>query len=380
MKSPAQLRDKLRRQWSNGALREQRLLDTSAWPLCLPIGKPSASQITHETASVREHLQAWRGEKIGQVEFHELSYRGTAGAVELPLNWILSGPDQWIAATGDAEIKAEYRLLSAILKATDSRFHPLLIRQRQLLQARAPDETILACQVAESLEPGLAQGRPLRAVSVAGCDSKFIQRNRSLIQKLLSMRFGDAVNEQGLEAFLDAEDEGEHWLLIASLSPGLLPFQQLRLRSSELRRTPLPGTHIIIVENERSLYQLPELPNTIAILGAGRNLNWMTAPWLKERRIAYWGDIDTWGLEMLATARRHQPKLTALLMDETIFDAHPSSAVKEPQPAAPTPPDELLATEKQLYLKLLQAERGRLEQEFLREKLVRDAITGWHNE
>jgi hypothetical protein len=120
----------------------------------------------------------------------------------------------------------------------------------------------------------------------------------------------------GLEHFLDAADEGGHWLLVAPLAPGLLPFEQLRLRSSELRRTALPGRRLLVVENERSLYQLPELPDTVAALGAGLNLGWMQADWLGERAIAYWGDLDTWGLAMLADARRGQSVTQALMMDE----------------------------------------------------------------
>jgi hypothetical protein len=97
------------------------------------------------------------------------------------------------------------------------------------------------------------------------------------------------------------------------------------------------------------------LPNTIAVLGSGLNLEWMNATWLKDRRIAYWGDIDTWGLVMLAAARRRQPHLEPLLMDRELFDAMCSTlSVNESRPA------------------------GRIEQEFLPRERVVAALERWH--
>jgi hypothetical protein len=57
------------------------------------------------------------------------------------------------------------------------------------------------------------------------------------------------------------------------------------------------------------------------------------------KQLGYWGDLDTWGLQMLATARWYRPELRALLMTRDIFDAHAAlSAVTEPSPAAESPP------------------------------------------
>ena len=76
--------------------------------------------------------------------------------------------------------------------------------------------------------------------------------------------------------------------------PAARAFARQRVPASELQATPLPAAHILLVENERCLHLLPRpLAGTIAILGAGRNLAWLAAPWLQARRVAYWGDIDT---------------------------------------------------------------------------------------
>ncbi len=380
MKTPEELRRKLRRQWQNGKLREQRLLDHNAWPVTLPIGKPSPAQINNEISAVRKHIEHWRNVTTGAIDWQLVNYRSTAEAVQLPLNWVLQSADEWIEATTNETIRQEYLLLATILAGTDPLFHPLLIRQRQQLLSRSAEETIKACEVALLLEPGCAEGKPLRTLSIAGCDSKFFERNRTLVGKLLELRFGQQFIEQGLEHFLGALDESEHWLLVAPLEVGLLPFKQQRVRSSELAQTPLPGSHLLIVENERSLYQLPSLPNTTAILGAGLNLSWMQAAWISNKCIAYWGDIDTWGLSMLATARSYQAALTPLLMDEETFEyCNEEKAVAEPVTAGESTPSKLTEQEGALYQHLCQLDRGRLEQEFLPDDLVKNEITRWHS-
>ncbi len=378
MKSPDEIRRSLRRQWLNGETRQARLLDTFEWPLRLPIGKPKPMRMQNDLAAVRAHLESWRKINVGDVEWRDLRYQSLSEPVSLPVNWYLHSAREWVEAMRDPDIQREYGLLDAVLQNTDPLFHAVICRQRQMVLSRGIDELIQACRVADGLTAGTARGRPLRAISVAGSDSKFFERNRSLLIRLLQQRFGEEALECGLEAFLDAEDESEHWLLVAPLAPGLLPFEQLRLRTSELRRTALPGSGLIVVENERCLHQLPSLPGTIAILGAGLNLGWMDASWLAEKSLAYWGDLDTWGLSMLARARRLQPGLTALLMDRPIFESHaPDHAVVERVKADAEPPDGLTPAEQALYRHLQGLEKGRLEQEFLPVERVGQAFLAW---
>jgi hypothetical protein len=379
MKSPAELSQRWARQWEVADNREQRLLLAEAWPVSLPIGKPTPAQFTRQTDLIREHLQRWRAVTIGRVIWETVAFRSGSEPMEVPIKWVLSNPSEWVAACGDPLIVRDYERLDRLVSAVDPLFRRALVRQRQLLQDKPEAEIIKATEVAMALTPGSAAGRPLRALSVCGIDSKFFERHRGLLIHLLDERFDGQVSELGLEAFLDAPDEGQHWLLVAPLSPELLPFSQQRVRARELAATPLPASHILIVENERCLHQLPKLPNTIAVLGSGLNLEWMNATWLKDKRIAYWGDIDTWGLVMLAAARRRQPHLEPLLMDRELFDATCSTlSVNESRPAGEQPPEGLTAPEKDFYQHLRNLEKGRIEQEFLLRERVVAALESWY--
>ncbi|MFZ2449994.1 MAG: Wadjet anti-phage system protein JetD domain-containing protein [Methylovulum miyakonense] len=107
--------------------------------------------------------------------------------------------------------------------------------------------------------------------------------------RLLDERFDGAVSEQGLVNFLDALEENNHWVMLVPLEKGLLPFKRLRITTSELAETALPCSRILVVENEQCIHLLPELPDTIAILGAGMDLQWLNSNQLDTKLIAYWG-------------------------------------------------------------------------------------------
>jgi hypothetical protein len=401
MKSPHQIAEKLASQWQRSDWREAQLLPSSgAWPLQLAIGAPRVQQFLSAGPAVREHLQAWRAvtdSGPGTVQWAPHSYRGGAAPVEVPLHWLLARPSDAIAAIGrwagreHASVAADHQALATLLSQVDAGFHRLLLRRLSLWRHLPTSQVVTASRMALQLAPGCAEGKPLRALAVAGNDSKFFERHDSLLKALLDQRFDGEASRQGLTTFLGASPEGEHWVLVAPLADGLLPFRRQRVTTSELFTndpfttdlcgTALAARRILLVENERSLHQLPRpLPDTITILGSGLNLSWLAAPWLQTCEVAYWGDLDTWGLAMLATARGHLPQLHPLLMDRATFDAHAHQAVNEPVPCDDPSLDALTPPEAALVQHLRGLAQGRLEQEFLPDRVVDDAVQGWLTE
>jgi hypothetical protein len=379
MKRPADISPRWARQWQNPDLRESRLLDESTWPASLSIGRPSASDISSNWKEIAATIRLWRDERTGNVVWESSAFRATGAPIELPVAWEIRSPDEWIAAAHDRGVRAEYETLRAILDSTDPIFHAALVRERSLWKNKSTSETIQAAHLAMLLSPGCAEGRPLRALSLAGIDSKFFERHRSLIVRLLDLRHDGEASRQGLETFLDAWRESDHWLLLADLGqPLTLSFPRMRVQASDLATTGIPARAILIVENESCLHLLPQdLPSVIAILGTGNNLTWLDSDWLQNVRIAYWGDLDTWGLTLLSRARSHAPHLTPLLMTREVFDLQKDSAVPENTPASSTTPIHLTPDEAALYHHLLASTAGRLEQEFLPVPLVQHAIRMW---
>ena len=378
MRSPTELRHKLARQWQQSSARVQRLLGPGGWPRSIPIGKPPARLFAENAQAVQRHVESWRRVEIGRVEWAPVSYRAGLGAVSMPLHWQLRSPSEWVAAIGDPQVSLEYARLEHVVEQIDSAFHALLVAQRKLWMTKACDEVIATAQLAMRLSPGCAGGRPLRLLADYGVDTKFFERNSVLLTRLLDERFEGAVSEQGLATFLDALEENNHWVLIAPLEHDLLPFKRLRLTTAELAETSLPGARLLVVENEQCLHLLPEVKDTVAVLGAGLDLQWLGAAHFATKHIAYWGDMDSWGMLMLARARLQHPSIEALLMQQALFEKYaPGSAVVEPIRAQDAIPPGLLDEEGDFYHYLLQQPRGRLEQEYLPKAQVERVIRIW---
>ena len=378
MKSPGELKIVFRRQWESAAKREARLLGGSqAWPVRLPIGRPKAKVIASDLNSVKRHVDQWRRIRIGEVVWEAISYRAAASPVDMPLYWKLRRPTEWVAACADHSMREEFELMVVFVEQVDACFHSPLIRRRSLWRDKPLNEVLQATRLAASLEPRCAGGKPLRTLSLEGIDTKFFERNSRLVTALLDVRFDSEVSRIGLETFLGAVTEGDHWLLVMDLDGTLLPFRKQRVRSSELRDISLPGKRLLIIENESCQHQLPGVPETIAVLGAGFDLGWTAGHWLAAKQIGYWGDIDTWGLHFRANARQTLPHLEALMMTSEIYEQNLDVAVPEPVTAGPDLPAGLNVIERQLYARILREARGRLEQEFLPEQIIHEAITRW---
>lgn len=378
MKSPAELRATLRRQWENASQREARLLDAKdQWPVVVPIGRPSPAMIRADLDGLKRHVEAWRKEAVGEVLWDSVRYRAATAPVDIPIQWKLRRPSEWVEAAADGAMRREFEMMARFVEQTDPMFHSALVRRRSLWRGKRVAEVVRAAQLAMELTPGCAGGRPLRTMSFEGADTKFFERHERLLTTLLDVRFDGEVSAIGLETFLGAWIEGDHWLLVVDLDGSLLPFEKQRVRSSELRDATLPATQVLIVENESCQHLLPRLNDAIALLGTGFDLSWAKGWQHEEARVAYWGDIDTWGLGFLAAARCAIGKLDPLMMTEQVYEQFQLFAVPEPVVAGRRPPEGLTPSEQDLYLRLLREQRGRLEQEFLPKEFVVAAISHW---
>jgi hypothetical protein len=378
MKSPEDLRQRLAQQWQKSGVRLKQLLNPAAWPWELSIGRPSARCFNTRISDLQRHVEAWRGVSIGKVEWSSASFRNGAEKISFPSKWCLRTPSEWVTATGDKSIIEEYEALGYLVEHVPEHFHKLLIARRLLWKDRSSDEVIQAAVLAMKLAPGCAKGQPLRLLSGYGVDTKFFERNEMLLRKLLDVLFEGEASEQGLYGFLDAYDETNHWVLVVPLEAGLLPFKRQKVTTSELAQVALPGARLLVVENEKCLHQLLDVPGTVAILGCGLDLEWLGSPRHCKKAVAYWGDMDTWGLQMLARSRVKHGEVTSLLMSEADFDKHKrGSAVRELVRAQDTPPLGLTTSEAELFSVLVKRAKGRLEQEFIPREDVHKALQAW---
>jgi hypothetical protein len=224
----------------------------------------------------------------------------------------------------------------------------------------------------------------LRQLDVDGVDTKFVERNYKLLERLLvtlapqsvDLSAPDIARRLGFRTrpdyvrlrFLDPQP---HW------PPGVT---EARLRADELPAAEIVATTVFIVENEVSYLAFPNAPSGIVMFGSGYALEPTHAgTWLDDKELVYWGDIDTHGFAILNNLRQRYPKVASMLMDLPTLVAHPRQWAEEGAPTGRALPH-LTASETLVYQDLVEDRYGhalRLEQERIRFSLVRRALQPW---
>jgi hypothetical protein len=78
---------------------------------------------------------------------------------------------------------------------------------------------------------------------------------------------------------------------------------------------PISRAEAIIVENKVNLLTLPARPRTIGLGALGRAVSELrVVPWLATMPIAYWGDLDVEGYQILSALRAVFPQTRSVLM------------------------------------------------------------------
>ena len=146
----------------------------------------------------------------------------------------------------------------------------------------------------------------------------------------------------------------------------------MKLTPEALAQTAPEEPVVLIIENEQTALSL-DFVNVPIFFGLGYGVTMLASlPWLAEKRIFYFGDLDTHGLAILAECRRLFPQTESVLTDLATFERFRALAVLEPKQAA-LPTDRLTTEERDLGVRLL-AEGLRLEQERIPLETVREAL------
>lgn len=213
-----------------------------------------------------------------------------------------------------------------------------------------------------------------RALPVAGVDSKWLDRRRGTLARLWNTVTGENVS---------AADFLEHvgllrlpqFVLVKNAAAWVgeeAAEEVVKLPVETLAKKAPESPVVLIIENEQTALSLDfrDVPIFLA-LGYGVTLL-ESLPWMKEKRILYFGDLDTHGLAILAECRRLFPQTESVLMDLPTFERWRAFAVTEPKGAEPSP--EHLTPEESALADVLSAGRLRLEQERIPLGTVREAL------
>ena len=387
---PEDLLVTLRRRWDRGTYLRAHARGEPWTPLLLSIKGPRADDLLRDAPSVI----AWtddvrragidrRGRERFSIEYRTISSR-LLGQNAIPARIRLDSLSQLADLLGTTrEIDRLDRLLETTRRKLPAAVAWLADHLLEALTHHDVWDRLLA--TATWIAEHDASTSDLRHLDVLGVDTKFVERHRKLLGRLLDEVLPAGRIDPTASDF--ARRYGfrprPRYVRLRLLSPlPTLPGQltELELRASELAQLPLPVSAVFVVENKASYLAFPELSSAIAIFGGGFAVTTLElVPWLAEREVVYWGDIDTHGFAILDRLRERVPSARSILMDRPTLLAHRDQLTDEPSPTSAAL-SHLTVEEAAMHRDLVEDRYGssvRLEQERVRFALLRRTLETW---
>ncbi|MDQ0770200.1 hypothetical protein QF031_002949 [Pseudarthrobacter defluvii] len=392
--SLAGLRAQSLKAWNSGALLRELISPSEVYPRRRPLKRPTAAELLNDYAAVR----AWAAELSAGAGGYSLETaevgRRTVGTNQVPAAAVFATVEDEIAFVGKAREAGLFQSLAGRLGEVDPRFVEWASRRPlKLLELGA--DALAAARVALWLNDNPVPGIYVRQLGLSGVHTKFIERNRQIIDQLLTA-VGPAAETEDVDAMESAGqdaalEDGAGRTAAARFArrhgflhpPELVRFRLLDPEADMLGgarditvtaeafsrlQLQLPVHTVIATENQVNFLALPDLPGTLALYGGGYGFSSLRdAAWLQDCRVLYWGDIDTHGFRILDQLRAVHPHVESVLMDEETLQAHREFCGQESSPSR-SALTRLTAAEAALYEALGNDTFGphvRLEQELI---------------
>lgn len=394
--------------WKNTKTLKSLLAGNTEFPLQISLKPPKGNAALNNISHFQEFVDSWKS-FCEQAEYESMQVNVRWETVifrsisEQQVPTYLTIPDISSLARmlGDAEeqqlkdwqSRISYIFDSLSIELAKRTVHPIrsiyerelfstLVANLEILSGFSKLELELLVKLIPQLHKGMGRGSYLRALPVIFVDTKYIEKNLKLIESVTAAILDSSAKEMGLLSWLDCRNKPKDWLLVKPLCKsaadalGGLPL--LRMSSETLLQFELPAKNILVIENEQSCLSLDNIPDTIAVSGGGKNVSWMRVNWLANKRVAYWGDIDSEGLAILSDVRSKLSTVIPLMMDTETVKAYRDRMVDEPESVI-REPVALTESELMLFRMLRNGDYGsaRLEQERLPMDFVYEKVRVW---
>ncbi|MFE4541583.1 Wadjet anti-phage system protein JetD domain-containing protein [Arthrobacter sp. NPDC056727] len=354
--------------WNSGALLRELLEPSGAYPRRRSLKRPTAAAPLSDYAAAHR----WAAELFAGVGPYELETaevgRRTVGSNRVPATAVFATVEDEVGFIGKSREAARFRDLTASLGELD----PLLAgwaARRPLKLLELGSDALTAARVALWLRDNPEPGIYVRQLGLPGVHTKFIERNRQVIDQLLAalslasegseedtdadassevaepaVAGSDAALENGTGRTPAARFARRHGFLhppelvrFRILDPGIPALGDARditVTAEAFSTLKLPVHTVIATEKQINFLALPERPGTLALYGAGYGFSSLRdATWLRDCKVLYWGDIDTHGFRILDQLRAVHPHVESVLTDDETLLAHQDSWGSEPAPS-----------------------------------------------
>ncbi|HEY5978477.1 MAG TPA: Wadjet anti-phage system protein JetD domain-containing protein [Microlunatus sp.] len=373
--TPELVAAKVRRRWDDGSLLRAYGEGLPFERLAIALPGPTASVIGDDLSAAQRWVSRLdagrRDDSRYSLEWSTIGGR-RLGRNQVPSRAVVSSFTQAWALLG---VSRDVQLFEQILALVE--VHPpvrawVLTHPHRALERRDEWSRLVAAYV--WLDTHRGSGRYLREISAPGVDTKFVERQRSVLAAMLGV---PSASTRFL-ADLGLRQKPEIVRLRADRSLGLPgPLSEIAVRADELVELGLAPRTTWVIENEITYLSVPVPPDGAVIWGKGFDVDRVgRLPWLVDVDVRYWGDLDTHGFAILDRLRAWLPQTRSVLMDRQTLLAHRDRWGTEDRPTAARL-GRLSPDEQDLYGDLVVdalGDRVRLEQERIDWSWVRERI------
>lgn len=384
--------------WDRGDVLRSAVTGEPQFPLRLRFKKTGGQHAVDSFSEVQRWLSELNGaskETVGfgfTVEFAEVNHR-KLGRQNLPSDIRFDTPVDLVRFIGKLK---EFETFKKTLNSAFKRDSKVAAWMRENPMKVVPHlndwSKILDVCVFVQTHP-----RPsiyLRQMTLSGIDTKFFEAKRSILSEVLTFCLPEGAIDTSITGlarsgferrygFLYDEPIIRYRLLDESILSGLA-YRDISTPVSEFAEHDIQECHtVFITENKVNGLAFPPFTGGMVIFGLGYGIGDIAAAaWLKEKRIIYWGDIDTHGFGILSMLRGRLPHIESIMMSSRDIDQNRDIAGNESNETRRTDTlvnladDELIA-----YARLLpggDCEGLRIEQERVPYSRLLDTLRNLH--
>lgn len=400
MKTPADVRALATKRFQRerlNALREALgCAVTTTWPWVVPLGRPTERDVLTDARSVLAWRDAWVDAKVlgdFEVETDVIAWRAI-GTQTVPVRVLFVNTKAIAKVAGLLPLWTQVVTRAKRFVALWPGIEEAMVREWAMLADWSDDAVLALERVLTWFVDHPKSGLYLRQLPIEGVDTKwFTEPRKKVVQRLLV-----AIREAKVGAVLGTEPS-------EVLGPdmtfetvcGLKPFPKLirarlldevdqklfyglsdlSLPLDEWAQLPLYPEIVFISENLQTGLAFEAHPKSVVFFGLGAGVTQLAAiPWVRTARIIYWGDVDTYGLEILAHLRSVLPQTESVMMNRQTLEAFRGLAVAENRQASGAHVEHLRENEREVFdaLKVGDLARLRLEQERIPWSVARETL------
>ena len=400
MKTPADVRALATKRFQRARLNSLRealgCAVTTTWPWVVPLGRPTERDVLTNAQLVLAWRDAWVDAKASgdfEVETDVIAWRAI-GTQTVPVRVLFVNTKAIAKVAGLLPLWTQVVTRAKRFVALWPGIEEAMVREWAMLADWSDDAVLALERVLTWFVDHPKSGLYLRQLPIEGVDTKWFTEPRKKVVQRLLVAIREAKESVPLMAeSSEALDPDTTFETVCGLKP--LPklirgrlldevdqkvfygLSDLSLPLDEWAQLPLYPEIVFISENLQTGLAFEAHPKSVVFFGLGAGVTQLAAiPWVRTARIIYWGDVDTYGLEILAHLRSVLPQTESVMMNRQTLEAFRGLAVAENRQASGAHVEHLRENEREVFdaLKVGDLARLRLEQERIPWPVARETL------